>query len=158
LWCELAPVCSGKRFGKACHAGKEMSFPIADGPFGGVCAIDVRQSVLDVCLLGSNKGFDIFGSFVVEFIKERFEATKSEPGVDLAIGVEKFFFGEIFDGNRTNGVGIVDVEDDNLSVAAVGCDGKGACLIGEEVAIDFVDSHENEMCARVVEFLGDILH
>jgi hypothetical protein len=43
-------------------------------------------------LFGGNKRFNVFGSFVVEFVEVRFEATKSEPGVDLAIGAEKFFF------------------------------------------------------------------
>ncbi len=43
-------------------------------------------------------------------------------------------------------------------MAAVGCDGEAASLIGEEVAINFIDGHENKMCARVVGFLRDILH
>jgi hypothetical protein len=135
-----------------------MIFPGVDGPFGGVCAMDVQQSVLDACLLGSNKGFDAFGSFVVEFMEERFEAAKSQPGVDLVIGAEKFFFGAILDGNRTNLVGIVDVKNDNECVTAVECDGKAASLIGEDVVIDFVDGHENEMYARVAGFLRDIFH
>jgi hypothetical protein len=55
LWCEPAPLHYGKIFGKACYAGKEMIFPGAYGPFGGVCAMDVQQSVLDACLFGGNK-------------------------------------------------------------------------------------------------------
>ena len=43
-------------------------------------------------------------------------------------------------------------------MAAVGCDGEAAGLIGEEYIIDFVDGHENKMCASVVWFLRDILH
>ncbi len=45
----------------------------------------------------------------------------------------------ILDGNGTNRVGIVDVKDANMCMAVVGCDGEAASLIGEEVAIDFVD-------------------
>ncbi len=37
----------------------------------------------------------------------------------------------ILDGNGTNCIGIVDVEDDNICVAVVGCDGEVASLIGE---------------------------
>jgi hypothetical protein len=37
-------------------------------------------------------------------------------------------------------------------------DREAACLIGEEVAIDFVDGHENKVSADVVGFLRDILH
>ncbi len=43
-------------------------------------------------------------------------------------------------------------------MAAIGCDGKVAYLIGEEVAVDFVDGHENKVCAGVVGFFRDILH
>ncbi len=43
-------------------------------------------------------------------------------------------------------------------MAAAGPDGEAACLIGEEVAIDFIDGHENKMCVGVVGVLRDILH
>ncbi len=33
-----------------------------------------------------------------------------------------------------------------------------ACLIGEEVAIDFIDGHEDKVSAGTVGFLRDILH
>jgi hypothetical protein len=42
-------------------------------------------------------------------------------------------------------------------MAVVGCDGKVACLIGEEVTIDFIGGHNNKMCVCVVGFLRDIL-
>jgi hypothetical protein len=132
-----------------------MIFLSVDGQFGGICTMDVQWSVLEACLFGSNEGFNIFESFVVEFMEERFEAAKGEPGAEFTVGMEKLFFGAILDGNRTNVVGVVVVEDDKISMAVVGYDGKLACLIGEEVAFDFVDGHEN---ARVVGFFGDILH
>jgi hypothetical protein len=43
-------------------------------------------------------------------------------------------------------------------VAAVGCDGEAAHLIGEKVAIDFIDGNDNKVFAGVVGFLRDILH
>ncbi len=43
-------------------------------------------------------------------------------------------------------------------MVAVGCYGEAANLIGKEVAIDFVDGHENKMCAIVVGFWRDIFH
>jgi hypothetical protein len=55
-------------------------------------------------------------------------------------------------------VGIKDVEDNNICMAVVGCDGEAACLTSEEVAIYFIDGHENEVCAGVVRFPRDILH
>jgi hypothetical protein len=72
--------------------------------------------------------------------------------------MKKFFFGAILDGNGSNCVGIKDVEDNNICVAAVECNGEAACLIGEEIAIDFVDGHKNKVCVGVVGFLRDIFH
>jgi hypothetical protein len=92
LRCEPAPVSNGKGFGKAHHAREDMIFPCAYGLFGGVCAMDVRWSALNACLFSGNKGFNIFGCFVVNFMEERFEAADGEPGADLTIGAEKSFF------------------------------------------------------------------
>jgi hypothetical protein len=72
--------------------------------------------------------------------------------------MKNFFLGAILDGNGLNCVGVKVVEDNNICMAAVGCDWEAACLIFEEVAIGFVDGHENELCAGVVGFLRDILH
>ncbi len=77
LGCKPAPVCYGKIFGIACHASKEMIFPGVYGLFGGVCAMDVQRSVLDACLFGGNKKCNIFGSYVVKFMEEKFETVKS---------------------------------------------------------------------------------
>ncbi len=74
------------------------------------------------------------------------------------ICMKKLFFGAILDGNGANRVGVEYVEDNNICVAAVGRDGEATCLIGEEVAIDFIDGHEHEMCAGFVGLLRDILH
>jgi hypothetical protein len=81
-----------------------------------------------------------------------------EPGVDLTICTKKLFFRAILDGNGANCSGIKYVEDNNICMAAVGRDGEAAGLIGEEVAIDFIDGYETEMCACVMGFLRDILH
>jgi hypothetical protein len=40
---------------------------------------------------------------------------ESESGKVLTIGTEKFFFQTILDGNGANCVGVVDVEDNNIS-------------------------------------------
>jgi hypothetical protein len=72
--------------------------------------------------------------------------------------MKKFFFGAILDGNGSNCIGIKDVEDNNIHMAAVGCDRETACMIGEEVAIDSIDGHEDEVRAGVLGFLRDILH
>ncbi len=48
---------------------------------------------------------------------------------------KKLFFGAILDGKGANLVGVQYVEDNNICVAAVGCDGEAACLIGAEVPL-----------------------
>jgi hypothetical protein len=120
--------------------------------------MDVGWSVLDASLFCGNKHFNVFGCFVVKLMQERFEAVESEPCTDLAICKEKLFFWAFLDGNRANCNRIEDLEDNNICLAAVGCDGKAVDLIGEEVAIDLLDGHENKMCVRVVGFLRDIFH
>jgi hypothetical protein len=69
-----------------------MIFPGAYGPLGGVCAMDVRWSVLDACLFGGDKCSNISRYFIVESMQVRFEAAESEPGIDFAICMEKLFF------------------------------------------------------------------
>jgi hypothetical protein len=81
-----------------------------------------------------------------------------DPLVDLALCTKKFFFGVILNGNGSNRVGVEDVEDNNIPVVTLRCDREMACLIGEEVAIVFVDGHEDKVHAGVVRFLRDILH
>ncbi len=81
-----------------------------------------------------------------------------EPGVDLTMCTKMIFFRAILDGNRSNRIGVEYVEDNNICVATVGCDGEVASMISEEVSIDFIDGHENKMCVCDVGFLRDILH
>ncbi len=81
--------------------------------------MDVRGSVLDASLLHGGKRFLILGCFVFEFLEERFETTLSEPLVDLTVCIKKFFFGPILDGNRSNRIGVEDVEYYNICVTAV---------------------------------------
>jgi hypothetical protein len=59
--------------------------------------------------------------------------------------MKEFFFGAVFDGNGRNEVGITDVEDDEVCVAAVGRDWEAAHLIGEYLPCDLVDDHEDEV-------------
>ncbi len=45
-----------------------MILPCGYGTFGGVCAMDVRGSVLDASLLRGDKHFDILGYFVDKLV------------------------------------------------------------------------------------------
>ncbi len=72
--------------------------------------------------------------------------------------MKKLFFGAILDGNGAICIGIEYVEDNYICVAMVGHDGEAACRISDKIVIDFIDGHENKMCASIVGFLRDILH
>ncbi len=74
-----------------------------------------------------------------------FEAPAGQILVGDLIGAYEFFLGAILDGNGSNKVGIVNVENDEVSVASVGCDRKAAGLVGENRSGDVMDGHENEI-------------
>ncbi len=97
-------------------------------------------------MLGFNEVFDIFGGFVVHFVELRFESLTGQILVRDLVGLEEFFFGAVFDGNRRNEVGIIDVEDDKVCVATVGRDWEAVCLIGEFLPCALVDDHEDKVC------------
>ncbi len=86
--------------------------------------------MLEVGVLGGNEGFDIVQCLVIHFVEARFEAPGGEIIVSDLVGVKEFFFRPIFDGNGSDEVGIVDIEDDQVSVAAVRRDGETSSLIG----------------------------
>ncbi len=97
-------------------------------------------------MLGFNEVFDIFGGFVVHFVELQFESLTRQILVRDLVGLEEFFFGAVFDGNGHDEVGIIDVEDDKVCLAAVGRDWEAARLIGEYLPCDLVDDHEDEVC------------
>jgi hypothetical protein len=75
--------------------------------------------------------------------------------VGNSVGTEEFLFGAILDWDGGNEIGVVDIEDDKISVATVGCDGEAACLVSEEKPNDFVGMHDNKICHCVARFLND---
>jgi hypothetical protein len=119
--------------------------PCADGMFSGVGMMDVRRRVWECCVLRVDELLYILGGFIVHFVQLWFEAPAGQVLVGDLIGVEEFFLSAILDGNRRNKVGIVNVENDKVSVASVGCDGEAAGLVGEHHSSDVVDGHENKI-------------
>ncbi len=74
-----------------------------------------------------------------------FEPSAGKIFVSDLIGAAEFCFGSILDGNRGDEVGIVDVEDNEVCVVAIGGDWESAGLIGENHAADVVDDHVDEV-------------
>ena len=64
----------GKILANAGQSGKEVTFPSVDSFFGGVSAMDVRQSEL----LGERNGlhakFEALGEFIVQDLQDWFES------------------------------------------------------------------------------------
>ncbi len=79
------------------------------------------------------------------FVQLWFEAPAGQIYVGDLIGAKEFFLGVILDGNGSNKVGIVNVENDEVSVASVGCDGEAAGLVGEHCSGDVMDGPENKI-------------
>ncbi len=69
---------------------------------------------------------------VIHFVEAWFETPGGEIIVSDLVGAKEFFLRPIFYGNGSNEVGIIDVEDDQIRVAAVRCDGEASSLIGED--------------------------
>ena len=81
----------------------------------------VGRGVLERGTLGGDEGFDIVRRLVIHFVKARFETPGGEIIVGHLVGAKEFFLRPIFYGNGSNEVGIVDVEDDQIRIAAVRC-------------------------------------
>ena len=107
--------------------------------------MDVRWCVLESRVLGGDEVFDVVGSFVVHFVETWFEPSAGKIFVSDLVGAEEFLFGSILDGNGGNEVGVVDVEDNKVCIAAIGGDWEAAGLIGEYHAADVMDVHVDEV-------------
>ena len=113
------PICDGKGGGQAGKSRGEVIIPRAYCAFGGIGAMHIGRGVLEVGVLGGDNGFDVVRRLVIHFVEARFEAPGGEIIVSDLVGAKEFFLGPIFDGNGSNEVGIVDIEDDQVRVAAV---------------------------------------
>ena len=109
-------------------------------------------------MLGADECFHLVGSFIVQFVKLRFEPSLYKPVVRFAVCSEEFFLGPVLDGDRSNVVGIVYVEDDYVYVAPIRCFRESSCLVAGDGAADGVDVAEDEVGTGVVGFLGGVFH
>ena len=142
---EPTPICDGKGGGQAGESRGEVVLPCSYGAFGGISAVHIGRGVLKVGVLGGNEGFNVMRRLVIHFVEARFEAPGGEIIVSDLVGAKEFFFRPILDGNGSDEVGIVDIEDDQVSVAAVGRDGETSSLIGEYPTGGVGECHEDEM-------------
>ena len=97
----------------------ENDFPCPYGAFCWVGTMYVGGGVLEVSVLGADKCFHLVGSFVVQFVKLRFEPLLYKPVARFMVCSEEFFLRPVFDGDRSDIVGIVYVEDDYVCVAPI---------------------------------------
>ena len=81
-----------------------------------------------------------------------FEPSAGKIFVSDLVGAEEFFLRSIFDGNGSNEVGIVDIEDDQIRVAAVRCDGEASSLISEDPTGGVGECHIDKV--GVLSFAG----
>jgi hypothetical protein len=99
-------------------------FPHPDSAFGWVGAMHIRGRVLDLDLFRHNESFNVVGCLIVQLVEEGVVATGGEPCIHLHVGSQEFFFGLVFDGDRLDVIGVVHIEECNVCIALVGCDGE----------------------------------
>ncbi len=97
-----------------------------DSTFGWVGSMHIWGLVLDLDLFPRDECFDITGCLVIQLVEEGTVAAGGEPCAHLHVGSQEFFFGSVFDGDRLDVVGVVHIEECNVRVAAVGCDGEAS--------------------------------
>ena len=108
-----------------------MVLPGTYGPFGDVGAMHVGWGVLEFCIILSNEGLHVFGGLIVQSVKLGSIAADSKKLVDFVVSFDEFTSVPRLNGIRLDIVGIDGVEDHNIVVSAVGCDGEATGLIGE---------------------------
>ncbi len=72
--------------------------------------------------------------------------------------MQELLFCPALSGDGFHKICIVDIEDDNVFVAAVGHDGESAQLIAEYTSSDFYNGHEDNVSPGVERFLGEWFH
>ena len=70
-------------------------------------------------MLGADECFNLVGRFIVQFVKLSFEPLLYEPVKCFVVCSEEFFLRPVFDGDPSDVVGIVYVEDDYERLAPI---------------------------------------
>ncbi len=70
-------------------------------------------------MLGADECIHLMGCFIVQFVKLRFEPLLYKPVVRLRVCSEEFFLGSVLDGDQSDVVGIIYVEDDYVRMAPI---------------------------------------
>ncbi len=104
------------------------------------------------------KGFDIMRCLVMHLLELRFESLCCEVGIKQPVRLQKLLLPPAFDGGRFDKICIINVEDGDVLVASVRCDGEMALLIAEQHARDFNNGHEDEVHLGIERFLGEWCH
>ena len=98
----------------AAEAGNEMVFERSDGSFGGVAAVDVWRSELEVDVLCLHELLECGGCFVVEFLEQWAKAAGAKETVRPLVSGKNFGAAAVFHGFSVNGVAVVVVEYENV--------------------------------------------
>ncbi len=69
LWEKAVPQIEREVRAGTAEAGDEVVFEGADGPFGGVTAIDARRGELEINVLGAHELLEGEGGFVVQSLE-----------------------------------------------------------------------------------------
>ena len=129
LWYQPAPVCNWECFGEACKCRLRACLVRLDSSFRRICAVDVGWCILILSPLRCDECLDFFGGFVVQFVQLWLETSCFAIFIHLLVRPKQFLFSSALDGDGFDGVGIINVENTQITHTPSGYSGEASCLI-----------------------------
>ncbi len=80
-----------------------------------------------------------------------FETSGGNIVVCESVGAEEFFLHTILYGNRSDEVGVIDIDDDKICVLAIQCDGESSGLVGEDFSCGVDQVHVDKIGEVIVD-------
>jgi hypothetical protein len=130
----------------------------SDHAFNRVGTVHVGWGVLEFDLFCHDEHFDLVGYLIVHFVEEGLIAPGRELGIHLCDGLEELFFGPIPNGHQPNGICIVQIKEDKVGVALVGCHREVPGIVARDLARDNVHCHEDMVYAHICWLLWHVVH
>ena len=131
---KAVPKVEGKGGIGAAEAGDEVVFERSDCTFGGIPAMHVGRSELEVDVVGDHETLEGGGGFVVQALEEGAEAARGQGFVGALESGEDFVAGLASHGLDMDVVAVVVVEDQHVGVAGAGRLDEATSKVGEELA------------------------
>jgi len=125
--------------------GDEVILEGANGSFGCIATMVVWGNELKVHIGQFQMSFHVVGSFIVQALEFGAETTVDELLGKISVSSEQFRACAVFERCHQDGIGIVGVDNHDISVATIRDDRKGSSLVGGDQSSAGNDSCINEV-------------